>query len=490
MSDPSPEDRAQQILRRAYEEQANEQFVLSRGRVRELEDCSAYLVTCAQNNTAVNRPAFDTLRRVCDYYEAQILVGPIRYKNPTGYDPDYEGHRDRWPEELHPYLCENLVRLHSKLIFMGHWRIQATRQRPLNGVEPISGASSAIYPHGRLQMKTVPTRAGELAKILYTTGSISELNYSSTDTGQKGEFHHTTGAVLVLKREGLFHLRHLNWSHHHGCLFDLNRCFTPGGMEVFERIPGIVQGDDHAKFADPQVTAARKRVYSIVRPREKVVHDVLDFFSGSHHHRSDPITQHVKARDGHSSVEDELNLTADHLEDTQPEGCTTVVVASNHHEHLLRWLQELDPRQDPKNAPLYHKLMGIMLERSEMRPNGVWKPDPFRIWCEEIRGLKGRYKWLERTESHVINDVEVSLHGDVGVNGARGTALQYARMGIKTATAHGHGPGIFDGNYSVGHGRLPADFQRGPDNWMPCDCLLLPNGKRQLIFYIKGEFGE
>ena len=76
-------------------------------------------------------------------------------------------------------------------------------------------------------MVTVATPSADMAKILYTTGSVTRPNYSDTGLGKKGKFHHTQGAVLVRKVGGLFHMRHLNWSEHDKSIHDINLRFTP-----------------------------------------------------------------------------------------------------------------------------------------------------------------------------------------------------------------------------------------------------------------------
>lgn len=489
----SADERAKALLDKAEAEHkrdtADEQFVLARGQLRDLEQRDCYVITSAQNNTGIHQNCYATLRHYADYFNGAFEVVPLRYKNPTGYDPDLAGKRDRWPEFLHEFMVENEVRLADKLKLMGQWKLQATTQRPLTGLEPITGTSSAIFGHGRLQMKCVPTLA-DFPKLLYTTGSISEQNYSDTGLGQKGRFHHTHGAVAVHKVGGRFHIRHLNWSDQYQCIIDLNKKFTPHGVEDAERAVAVIFGDTHQIWEDPAIRRGHDEVVELLRPHYIVSHDDLDFYAGSHHHDKDPILKHVKAREGYASVEKELRLTLDRIVETTPAWAERIVVASNHNEHLMRWLREKDPKTDPANAPLYHKLMGLMLERSEMRRGGVWQPDAFKLWAEELAGgVPERVRFLERMESFQRLMVEMGLHGDEGSNGRRGNAADFARLAVKTVTAHTHTCGILDGNYGVGVGSEPwREYHRGPSSVLPTLCALYENGKRQLIHLIEGAF--
>lgn len=486
--------RAEEILRGAQETQDQEedqQFIRSRGSVRELEKKQAYLITCAQNNTTVDAQVWATLQRVAEHYDAELLVIPIRYKNPTGYDPDMQGRNDQWSDTLHPYMVENEVKIHPRLHVMGQWRLQATTQRPLGALGPITGRVSSIFGHARFQMQTVATQVRKLPKILYTTGSVTRPNYSDTGLGMKGKFHHTNGAVLVRKIGRQFHIRHLSWSVRNKSICDLNLTFTPDGVKESKCI-AIVTGDEHAVWSDRAVrnaTYGAGGLVDLVKPRYIVRHDVLDSYAISHHHARDPITKHVKDRAKMGNLEEELTLTLAHIDDTTPAGAQNIVVASNHHEHLLRWLKEADPKMDSKNAPLYHKLMGLVLEGSEMRAGGVWIPDVFALYAKKIGGMRSDTRFLDRNESFELFDIEMGLHGDMGPNGRRGSAYGFAQMGIKSITAHTHSPYALDGNFGVGHSRsAEAEYVHSPNSWLPTHCLVHPNGKRQLIHIIRGEF--
>ncbi len=485
------EQKAAEILDKAAAEEEPQQHILSRGQVRELEQKDAYLITSAQNNTAVHERVWRTLQRIAEFYDAQLLVIPIRYKNPTGYAPDLQGRNDRWAESLRPWMVENQVRIHRKLVVMGQWRLAATTQRPLTGKGPITGSSSAIFGHGRLQMQTIATPGSELPKLLYSTGSVTEPNYSDSDLGQKGRFHHTQGAVLVRKVNGLFHIRHLNWSEKDGSICDLNHRFTPDGVQETNAI-AIVTGDEHAIWNEPVVRTATYGpggLVELTKPRFIVRHDVFDNYAVSGHHRDNPIFRHVKSREGYNCLESELRLTVDHIDTTTPESAQNVIVASNHHEHLMQWLRLADPKLDSKNAPLYHKLMALVMERSEMRHGGVWTPDAFALWSSEYGHMRSDTRFLERNESFVIHEIEMGLHGDKGPDGRWGTPTAFSQMGIKTITAHRHSPHIFDGNYCVGHSRSQwAEYVQGPSSWLPTHCLVHQNGKRQLVHVINGAF--
>ena len=96
---------------------------------------------------------------------------------------------------------------------------------------------------------------------------------------------------------------------------------------------------------------------------------------------------------------------------------------------------------------------------------------------------------LERDESLVLGSVELSLHGDKGPNGARGSRSNLKRIGVKTIIGHSHSPGIDGGCYQTGTSTpLRLDYNKGPSSWLNCHCVLYANGKRSLLPIIDGEW--
>lgn len=471
-------------------------FVLSRGRVRELERRRAYVITCAQNNTPVHRDFWASLRQYARRWDAEILVIPMRYKNPTSRrDPQEEdGEDDRywWPPEVVDHLVENEVKIHPKLWVMGRMRIQATAVNPLAGLESLSLGASAIYGHPQVQMRTVATPQADLPKILHTTGSVSEKNYSSTKAGEKGRFHHTHGALVVHKAGDRFHLRHLNWSDFHGCFYDLGVRYDLRGWGEQERVEALVTGDEHVIWQLPEVTeatySAEDSMARVLRPKFIVRHDLLDSYSITHHHRRDPITRFVKTHAARQSLKAELEETIEHVRRTTPSGSENVIVASNHHDHVLRWLREADPKQDPDNALLYHRLMVLMLEEARMGPGGAQIPDPFELWTRHFGRPGVPVRFLRYDESFQVMGIELGFHGHDGLDGSRGSLAGFAKIGSRTITGHRHSPGIEKGAYGVGTSTGSLEYARGPSSWLQTHGVINPNGKRQLVNIVRATW--
>lgn len=461
-----------------------------------IESGDVHLVTCAQNNTPIEKQAWRTVLRMREEMGAQLHVLPMRYQNPTSrLDPQDDDADVWWPKEVEPYLVDGELRLHELCRVLGQVRVQATAKHPLTGLESLSGPASAIVGHGQIAMRTIATPQQALPKQLLTTGSVSVKNYSRTKAGVQGDFHHSTGVVVVERDGERFHMRSCVGDRK-GTFCDLDAWYTPRGVKRGHRVPAIVVGDEHVMFADPAVLAGtyggKTSLVGRLRPRVIVRHDVVDSYSISHWHRRDVVTRYVKQMHGRDDLRTELLGVAEHIDESTPRDTQNVIVASNHHDHILRWMNEADWRQDLTNARIYHELWAAVLDGAywDPRSGAALKVDPFCAWVLPRLRCKDRTRFLRRDEHLTIEGILVSLHGDRGPSGTRGSLGGLSKMGAKPIIGHSHAPGIEKGCYQVG-GPDGLGYMRGsPSAAMACHCIVQPNGKRQLVTLVGGKFTE
>lgn len=450
-----------------------------------------YLVTAAQNATAVYEPFFSSLLTYCRINNAQLIVIPYRYKNPTSYWSKAAEHDDWWTPELVPFLLDKRVKLCKGLVLLADIKTQPTASCPLQGFETITGPDSAIIGHPKLELATVATPQSALAKLLTTTGAVTVPNYLSGKAGKKGEHHHTFGACLVEHADGLFHIRQINATRD-GTFQDLNWMYTAEGRKS-AKIEALITGDSHVEFIDPAVVGSTytnpDSIVKTLRPRYLVWHDVWDMYSRSHHHSGNPFIEYAKHHAGANNVEASLDAVFSFIDDVTPSGTKNVIVASNHPDAFSRWVREADPKKDPVNCVFWAKTFTAMCLGSDMTPAGVAVLDPFEWWGRRKLKSISRTKFVKRNHSFILKGVELGFHGDQGANGARGSRKSYSRIGVKSIIGHSHSPGITDGAYQVGtSSRLSLEYNTGPSSWMQAHCLLYENGKRSLIFIVKGKW--
>ena len=464
---------------------------LSKEKKEEVKKASRFIVTSAMNNCSLDINFWKAIERYAKSTGACILVIPSRYKNPTNLEE--AGKYDKsgwWPSELHDHMTDNMVKLHKHLLMMAQVGVQATAVNPTTGLEAISGGSSAIFGHAQISMKTVPTPQHHLPKALWTTGSCSVPKYSNSKAGIKGEFHHNIGALVVEKDGTRFHCRTVS-ADGKGGFYDLNNYYGPNKVEKNARVLALVTGDEHAIFSDSKNKAEtytnKDSIVNTLKPEKIVRHDVFDGYSISHHNRHDPVIQYSKHKNGHHLVKEELELTMRYIDETTPKFAENLIVASNHHEHLLRWLKESHPSQEPWNADVWLEIWGLLKDSIEFKERGVVYSDPFALWMGSR--LKSKTKFLGRDSEETIAGIMVGFHGDQVSNGSRGSINQYAKFGAKTVIGHSHTPGIRHGAFQTGtSSTLRMDYTNGPSSWAHCHCVIYPNGKRQLIFVIDGHW--
>lgn len=447
------------------------------------------LITSAKNNTDTHRGFYNTLLSYAEKNDCDFYVLPTRHKNlGEEYVPEFDNLiQDR-------LLQTSLEIPEYKLKIFGNLKLSASLENPLSGLDSMSKGHSLVVGHPQVQLRTLPRIHETYPPILTTTGSISVKSYKDTKPGVKANFNHSYSALVIefdeVNGNKFVHMRHLNYDEQNDGFYDLDTLYRSNGeVEVLpDAALALVTGDEHAIFADPVIEQTTyldpNSLVNTLKPAIIVRHDVLDAHSISHHHKQDFIKRYQKRKDGSDSLQKELDITVDYLNRTTSSEVTSFIVQSNHNEHLYRWLNECDPKKEPWNAKLYHKIMFQVLDKIDNGETGV---DPFALYCEGL--LSKNIRFVGRTERFQLLGIWLGSHGDVGNNGSRGSRQQFSEIPSKSIIGHSHSPGIEKGCYQVGtSSNLRLDYNVGASNWHHCHCVVHNNGKRQLIFITHGKF--
>lgn len=458
---------------------------------RPLPKTDRYVITCAQNSTGYHRKFLNALLKYCEYNNAELLIVPIRYKNPTANWANAAKKSDWWDKDLLPYLFVDRVNITPGLQLLADIRTQLTAEKPLTGFETITGNAWGILAHPKLQLTAIAAPAHRLPKIMTTTGAVTlSNNYIDSKAGKKGAFHHTYGATIVEVVGGKTHLRQIN-ALKNGTFIDLDKKYTPDGVEDAPPAAALVMGDTHVQFVDPGVVAATftnaDSIVKTLKPRQLIFHDVLDFYSANWHDKLNPFIQYGKHAAKMNNVQEEVDLTCRFLNQMVPRETKAVIVPSNHNEGLDRWIREHDWKTDPAHMEFYLETALEMIRSTRMEERGVTTVDPFRFWAE--KKLICDSIFLNRDDPYSVQGIECAFHGDRGPNGARGSSESFKRIAAKTVIGHFHWPAINEGCYQVGtNSRLKLQYNTGPSSWMHADCVIYANGKRSLIMILEGDW--
>jgi hypothetical protein len=456
----------------------------------ELPKSDRYVITAAQNATGIHRGFFRSLLKYCEVNKAALIIVPFRYRNPTSVWSAADASQDWWNEEIQDYLYDGHLYINENLQLRSDIKVTPTAVTPLSGFETITGSDSGIIAHPKIEMRCIATPANKMPKMMMTTGACTLMNYTDTKAGKKGEFHHTFGALVVeVEDDRTFHTRQIN-AMQDGSFCDLLSRYTGNKVSHYPRVEALVMGDTHVDFIDPDVYTAtfeKDGIIDALKPKKLVWHDLLDFFSRSHH--CDAVGNIAKAKTGRDDVRGEVERAVNFIVVNTPPKTVSVLVPSNHNEHLGRWIQDEDWKAEGINAEFYLETALAMVKSASVDPiYGITYDDPFHYWVNKLQP-KHKLRLLSRDTSDTSKSIELSMHGDKGLNGARGSLLALSKIGVKSIIGHSHTPGIRDGCYQVGTSSvLRRDWNAGPSSWMHTHAIVYPNGKRSLINMIGNEW--
>ena len=456
------------------------------------EGTQRYIITAAQNATPVDATWWKVIETMALLKRAEIIVVPIRYRNPTSIWSRSQEDAEWWAPEVRPYLCNQRLTINRNLMLLGDIKSIPTVSSPLSSVDAISLASSGIVGHTKMQMKTVPTPSNRMAKILTTTGACTVPNYTDSRAGVIGEFHHSMSAILVELDGPYFHLRQLHFDRTTGTCTDMDTRYSDHDTsQPAPRALAVSTGDTHVRFLDPKVDEATwgpGGIIETLNPECVMWHDTLDSYSCSPHHEGDPFVAQAKQLSGFGDVKGEVDEALGYVGKRAAAfpHIRHVFVPSNHDDMLSRWIKRADWKNSPSRE-FYLETALAMVRGTSMGLGGAEYPDAFSYWLE--REGWANVQVLERDESFVLGGVELGMHGDAGPNGSRGSRMNLRRIGIRSVIGHSHSPGIEEGCYQTGTStRLRLEYQRGPSGWLNAHISLNADGKRQIIVIVDGRY--
>jgi len=442
-------------------------------------DKKTLLITSAVNDTPVHVKFLRSLKTYAETHDAEIIVIPLRYLNPTS--KDQAKNECTWSSSVLPYLYDGRMKICDGLQLLADIKTQPTAQNPLTGLDGFTGSDCGIVGHTRVALESIATRGHELPKLMMTTGAVTMPEYSDTLAGKRGEFHHVFGAVVVqVDDDGIFHLRHIH-ANKSGEFIDLDTTYTPTEAKPAPRPAALVMGDIHAERVDLLALEGTHKIIDALKPKRLIMHDVLDFGSASHHNSY--FDKFLRHHTGKNSVIRELKTTCDLIDSLHRDDMESVIVSSNHHNHLLRWLSDSRNGEDVENAEFYHSIKAETLSET-IKTCKV--PNPFKMAAQKL--LKTPAKFLGDKDSYMVAGVELAFHGDLGSNGARGSAKSMDKIGVKTVIGHSHSPKIIGGCYQTGTtSQLDMGYNHGASSWLHSHVIIYANGKRSHIHLIKGR---
>lgn len=460
-----------------------------------LDKHSVFVISSAQNNTLVNTEFMDALESYCGHNNAELLISPFYY-NTSGVLGD-KTKQCEYDARVMPYLVDEPIKLSEYLgglIFCAEMDILPTAVNPFSSMHTYTKSASAIYPHTKMQLESVPTPKHDVCRMMYSTGAVTMRNYVARKAGQKASFHHVFGALVVeVDHENKsWYVRQLN-SDKDGSIQDLDKLYHSDGSVTDAEIEAINWGDIHAEKCEQSqidLCFGDDGILNELKPKYQFANDLSDFTPRNHHNRKDPHFLYATANSSIRTVEDGLNQASNLLMEMSREWCKTVVVNSNHDNALVKWLREADYRTDPDNAKFFLIAQLECYQAIDRKDKmfSIFETALTDLVSSPIDLIQHNVKFLREDESFKIctskveDAIECGYHGHTGNNGARGSITSYLKLGTRVNIGHSHSANIRDGVYQAGvTGDLDMGYNIGASSWSHSHIITYANGKRAII---------
>jgi hypothetical protein len=457
-----------------------------------------YIITSAQNNTYVHPEFWENVLALVEHYGAELLVGTYSY-NQNNYGKLAVKAGTKKPHEFtlwfDPVLKEYIakgdrkIELAPGLTWIGTMNILPTEDNPISGLESHGGSSSVIFPHAKVEMRSIAMPPDMPVKMIYTTGTVTQMNYLQKKLGIKAEHHHRYSVLIVeVDSKGNWWVRQVSSRKNGKNLQDLN-VVVEDGQVISTKAPvaAIAWGDLHATRANAQVVEGSQDMLDTLHPQVQYIHDLLEGISVNPHMRKYKAVHEAYVRwlRGLHRVEEELKATKVVLDKYLRPWVKTVVPDANHDRFWLqRWLREYDYRVDPPNTAIFLRLQKWFFDEliaGKMAKNVNLMEQAF---VTETGLEKGSVKFLLPDETSLVGDVAYDMHGHRGPNGAEGAPGNLSKIGRKATTMHTHVAGIYHGLFVGGTSSELTqgwDYTSGPSAWSHSHVAQYANGQRTVI---------
>ena len=445
----------------------------------EVSKYKRFVVTTVVTGCKVNKSALESVKNYCKIKDAKLLL--LTCADPAKRSNYSFGVVDKLVEN--ETIIANDTELNDNLS-LSTIKMSAKQIQPLTGLRRFGQRDgSMIFASPKQHMMPVHSSRDNLPRLLLTTGCITESDYDSdrymsARTSKIAECDHKLGALIVeVKDEKTFYVRQIQFDSK-GRFADLGKMYSKNEVKDFG-VDHIVFGDIHVKEHHPIVERVHQNMVKRFKPNGVVMHDVFSGISVNHHEQKNKLTLAKLAERGDLDLSSELEAVAEFINNYSNK-TNVIIPAANHHDFLVRYLQEFRMKDDPHNARICLELSLAMLDDKDPVQQGV-----------TMMGLKNidKVRWLKRDEDYIIGGSQLGAHGDKGLNGSKGTLKGLEESYGNIVAAHVHTPGIFHNAWMVGTStRYRLSYTVGPSSWMHSDCLVYSNGMKQMINTINGEF--
>lgn len=434
-------------------------------------------------------PGFKAMQNFLKRENAEMVLLPMPAhvraleKQPMYYDPKLKDFRERFATEFtfNKHLKAIEAHLNPQQInpLTGIKRIRIHRYANNGGVgeEIVRPKTSVIVAHSKQMMDVLPTGNESHPRIVHSTGTITKGSYLRNRVGMIANEDHKLGGLIVEIRGDVFWLRQVQFDPRNGSFVDLGKRYHADGSITAERAEAFKMGDLHPGFEHQGALNAIYELWDIIQPKRIFFEDFFDGASISHHTESKRLTR-AKLPDYFKDLPTEIAMAKSVLETIwakAPKDAELIATASNHPEHVMKYLDEGRYMRDCKeNYKIAHRMVVMNLDGK----------NPLK----EFLDPNGRMNWTDENSDYFVEGCQMGAHGHLGIGGARGSITSHEMAYGSSMTAHTHKPGIYHDAWVVGHTTTPRHgYNNGPDNWILASGAVYKGGHKQIYMIVKGS---
>lgn len=438
-----------------------------------LKTYKKFVITTAISGMAMNSDLYDCLKSYCKINNALLLIIPCA--NPRNKNWTFS------PALANEVFITEDTSLNSNL-FISSIMLSAKQIKPTTGLVRI-GHRNGSYVFGSpkqfLEFVVTDPDGTKLPSAIFTTGAITNPEYLTNDnmtnrTSYIASVDHTLGAVVIeIENNKEFHFRQLQLIQD-SSIVDLGiKYYSDGHTDLVES--SLVMGDFHAGKTDKNVLEATDKLIRKANVRDIYLHDFFDGYSITDHDNGKFFTKGKKQSSNKLSLELEIKVGKNAIEWILSKILGKIyMIKGNHDERLDRYVESGRYLYEPQNYVIGHKMAIEKFNGKDLAQ--------YVFESELDDNLKNRIVWFDRRSKHKIMGIELSQHGDKGMNGAKASLDSLERAFGNCVVGHTHSGCIMRGVYRVGSStEYNLDYNDTQGNWSQTHCLVYDCGARQLI---------
>ena len=351
--------------------------------------------------------------------------------------------------------------------------INYTSKNPLINLEKLNKDSNIfIVPHPKQYHKMAPNDSNSHPRQIWSTGTISNLEYKNTVSGRLDSKNITFGGIVL--EYDIYTNNYLvrNLIYKNDYIYDINHAYTlSNNINYLNSVPAIVLGDIHFPEHDKFVLEKSINLIEKCNPEMVFLHDIFSLNSINHHELNKPITRIIKQTDLTRSLEIELKedirLLKELFLDRFP-NINFYIVSSNHDNFLIKWLDSGEFLKDKDNCKIGCELASILLQKEN--------PISKMIDNNNVIFLS------ERDSIQPVKGIECANHGHIGIAGSHGNINTYNKTYEQAVIGHSHSSKIHESTVTVGtNSKLELSYTNTIMNWSHANAIIFPNSTIQLV---------